>query len=142
MLRLDISHLTCFDPLEEDGSPEILVETMLKIREFYTSKSSLLTTKLLHAKSPDGRPAFNFMNLRRLSMSFNDSEDNRSTRYLLQNAKLLENLRLSVRYGGSLVGLFSPQRTHCKIPSFVGVLMGWFRLSWRDLRGIGSDGGT
>ena len=107
LLRLAIYSLTCFDPLEDDGSPENLVETMPRIREFYTSKSPFLTTKLLHAKKPDGRPAFNFMDLRRLSMSFDDSEDEQNIRYLLQNAKLLEKLHLSALYGRSLVGLLS-----------------------------------
>jgi hypothetical protein len=80
---------------------------MPKIREFNTSDSSLLTTKLLHAKMQDGRPAFNFMDLRRLSMSFiTRYEDERNFRYLLQNATLLEKLHLSVEETGwSLVGL-------------------------------------
>ena len=43
--------------------------------EFCTFYSSLVTTKLLHAKVQAGRPAFNFMDLRRLSMSFFRSED-------------------------------------------------------------------
>ena len=91
LLRLDI--LTCSVTPEENGSSEIVVQSEMtpKIRELYTSSSSQLTMKLLHAKRPDGRPAFNFMDLRRLSMSFNDSEDDRYIRHLLQNAKLLEN---------------------------------------------------
>ena len=74
----------------EDSSSEIAVqlETMPKIREFRTSESSLLTTKLLHAKTQDGRPAFNFTDLRRLSMSFIRREDERNIRYLLQNAQV------------------------------------------------------
>jgi hypothetical protein len=96
--RLDILGLRCFDQPEEDGSPEIVVqsEMITKIREFSTSHSTLLTTKLLHAKRQDGRPAFNFMDLRRLSMNFIDPDDERNIRYLLQNAKLLEKLCLSV----------------------------------------------
>jgi hypothetical protein len=61
----------------------------------------VLTTKLLHAERQDGRPAFNFMDLRRFSTRF---EDERNVRYLLQNAKVLENLYLSVVRGRSLVG--------------------------------------
>ena len=106
LLRLDILCLACFDLLEDDGSPEILVEMMPKIREFHTSVSSLLTTKLLHAKRQDGRPAFNVIDLRRLSIFYLGFEDERNIRYLLQNAKLLEKLHLSVSYG-SLVGLLS-----------------------------------
>jgi hypothetical protein len=107
MHRLDISYLSRANPLEEDGSPEIVVqsEMMPKIREFHTSDSCLLTTTLLHAKMEDGRPAFNIMGLRRLSMSFTRFEDERNIRYLLQNAKLLEKLHLSVRLGRSLVEL-------------------------------------
>ena len=93
------------EQLEEDGSPEIVQSDMPKIREFHTSASALLTRKLLLAKWPDGRPAFNFMDLRRLSMSVARSEDEQSIRYLLQNAKLLEKLHLSVARGQSLVGL-------------------------------------
>ena len=55
-----------------------------------------VTMKLLHAKRQDGRPAFNFMDLRRLSMTTTHFEDVRNIRYLLQNVKLLEKLDLSV----------------------------------------------
>ena len=75
---------------------------MPKIREFHTSRCPVLTTKLLHAKRQDGRPAFNFTDLRRLSICF---QDERNIRYLLQNAKLLEQLYLLVQRGWSLVGL-------------------------------------
>ena len=110
LLRLDISLLGLYDPLEEDGSPDVVVqsEIMPKIREFKTSGSSLLTMKLLHAKRQDGRPAFNFVDLRRLSISFTQLEDEPIIRYFLQNAKLLEKLHLSVSLGLSLVGLLSP----------------------------------
>jgi hypothetical protein len=107
LYRLDICHMT----YGEDGSFEIVQSKMLpKIREFNTSESELLTTKLFHAKRQDGRPAFNFMDLKRLSMSFTWSEDEQ---YVLQNAKLLEELHLSIGRGpnSSLVGLhdiFSP----------------------------------
>jgi hypothetical protein len=69
--RLDILWLNCFDRPEEDGSPDIifLSEMLPKIREFHTSDSTLLTTKLLHAKRQDGRPAFSFMDLRQFSMN-------------------------------------------------------------------------
>jgi hypothetical protein len=85
--RLDISSL------EGDDSPEIVVqsEMMPKIREFHTSNSCLLMTKLLHAKREDGRPAFNFTDLRRLSMNFAKLEDKRNIRYLLQNPSYLKN---------------------------------------------------
>ena len=97
-----------------DGSPEIVVqsEMMPKIREFHTSESTMLTTKLLHAKMQDGRPTFNFMDLRRLSICL---EDERNIRYLLQNAKLLERLHLSVDSGQSLVGLLSPGARTLKV---------------------------
>ena len=108
LLRLDISRLRYLNPPEEDYSFEIVLsEAMPNIREFHSSESSLLTTKLLHAKTQDGQPAFNFMDLRRLSMSLT-SYDAPNLRYLLQNAKLLEKLRLSVGHGQSLVGLLSP----------------------------------
>ena len=91
-----------FDRPEEDGSPdkaEIVVqsETMPQIREFHTSGSPLLTMKFLHDKKQDGRPAFNLMDLRRPSTCL---EDERNIRYVLQNAKLLEKLHLSVASGG------------------------------------------
>jgi hypothetical protein len=108
LLRLDIFYLSFVDGLEEDGSPEIVVqsEMMPKIRDFHSSFSSLMTKKLLHAKRQDGRPAFNFMGLRRLWISFNVFEDN-NVRYLLQIAKLLEELHLIVNLGRSIVGLLS-----------------------------------
>jgi hypothetical protein len=114
--RLKIFFLSCDDTLEEDGSPELVVqsETMPKIREFDTYQSSLLTTKLL-----DGRPAFNFTDLRRLSMSFTQFDDERNLRHLLQNTTLLEELSLIVGLGPSLVGLhdiLSPSaRTSLKV---------------------------
>ena len=87
LLRLNICNL---EPLRE----EIVVqsEMMPKIREFHNLDSPELTTMLLHAKRQDGRPAFNFMDLRRLSIFF---EDKRNIRYFLQNAMLLERLQLS-----------------------------------------------
>jgi hypothetical protein len=103
-------------PLEEDDSPEIVVlsEMMPNIREFQTSESTVLMTRLLHAKLHVGRPAFNFMDLRRLSMNCTQFKDKRNVRYLLQNAKLLEELQLSVGPDRTLLGLhkiLSPLRT-------------------------------
>ena len=110
--RLDMLCLMTFKSFDqhgEDYSFEIVQSEMTpKIREFYTAGSDTLTTKLLHGKRQDGRPAFNFMDLRRLSMSFTRFEDERNIRYLLQNAKLLEKLHLSVDIRRSLVGLLSP----------------------------------
>ena len=104
--RLDIFYLNRFE-LEEDGLPEFVVqsEMMPNIREFRTSDSSPLTTILLHSKMQDGRPAFNFKDLRRLSMSFNVYQDELNIRYILLNAKLLVKLSLSVGSRRSLLGL-------------------------------------
>ena len=62
----------------------------------------MLTTKLLHAERQDGQPAFNFMDLRRFSTH---TGDERNLRYVMQNAKLLEKLQLSVGPYGSFMGL-------------------------------------
>jgi hypothetical protein len=100
LLRLDIRDV---QPLEK----EVVVqsEMMPKIREFHTSGSALLTTKLLHAKKQDGQPAFNFMDLRRLSICLRDKQN---VRYLLQKAKLLEKLHLSqVNFDQTLEGLYN-----------------------------------
>ena len=101
--RLNIFHLSCDDTLREDGPPEVGVqsETMPKIRDFDTFQSSLMTTKFL-----DGR-AFNFVDLRRLSMSLFHFDDERNFRYLLQNAKLLEELHLTIGLGPSLLNSLS-----------------------------------
>ena len=123
LLRLDIFYLCRPNPDDEDRS-EIVVqsELMPKIREFHTSDSAVLTTKLLQAKRQDGQPAFNFMGLRHVSMSFSSFGDERNIRYLLQNAKLLEKLHLSVDVGrGSLVGLrdmLSPSASALKVLDF------------------------
>ena len=107
--RLDISNLRRFDlhfdRLEEENSPEIIIQSEMtpKIREFQTSASPLLTTKLLHAKRQDGRPAFNFTDLKRLSTCL---EDERNLRYLVQNAKSLEKIHLSVGPNQSLERLY------------------------------------
>ena len=97
LLRLDLCNL---DPLEEEFV--FRSEMMSNLREFHTLYSPRMTTKLLHAKRQDGRLAFNFMNLRRLSASFAIKQN---IRYLLQNAKLLEKLRIEVNYHQSLAGL-------------------------------------
>ena len=73
-------------------------ETMPQIREFHTSHSSSPTMKLLHVKRQDGRPAFNFIDFRRLEISFTYPNDEQNLQYLLQNAKLLEELHLSVGF--------------------------------------------
>ena len=110
--RLDILYLRRFDPFEKDDSPEIVVqsELMPQIREFRTSGSSLLTTKLIRAKKHDGQPACNFMNLKRLSTCLEDELSQWNLQYLLQNAKLLENLHLSFghcRISARLPDIFS-----------------------------------
>ena len=116
LLRLDIqSLLSRIRPREEDASPEIVVEMIPKIREFDTLWSSRLTTKLLYAKTQDGRPAFNFMDLRRFSTRIAEFEDEQNIRYLLQKAKLLEKLELSVDRGQNLVGLLSPNVRTLKV---------------------------
>jgi hypothetical protein len=107
--RLDLFCLECFDYFDqhgENGSFEIVhSKTTPKIREFYTSGSGLPTTELLHAKRQDGLPSFNFVEL---SMSFIEFKDERSIRYLLENAKLLEKLHLTAGRYQTLLGLISP----------------------------------
>jgi hypothetical protein len=103
LLRLDICHLSGVsdvDRPEEDGSLKSVdySEMMPKIREFRTKDSFLLTKKLLYAKMQDGRPAFKFMDLRRLSLSSIWPSDEENIRYLLENAKSLEKLHLSIGY--------------------------------------------
>ena len=101
---------------------EIIVqsEMMPKIREFNSDDSSVMTTKLLHAKRQDGQPAFNFKDLRRLSTCL---EDKQNARHLVQNAKLLENLHLTVGFGQNLVGLhdiLSPSAHTLKVLDLTG----------------------
>ena len=102
--RLDMFYMRRLYQREEDGSPEIIVQSgmMPKIREFHISESNLLTMKLLCSKNQDGQPAFNFTDLIRLSTRF---EAQWNLRYLLQNAKSLEKLQLSVSPGRDFVGL-------------------------------------
>ena len=107
--RLDISFLIpCIPNGEDDSHKNVVQSEMLKIHEFHASRSSLLMSKLLHAERQDGQPAFNVMDLRRLSIYSRWSEDEQNIRYLLQNAELLEKLHLSIDQG-SLVGLLSPR---------------------------------
>ena len=117
--RLDIHSLRRFD----QPALEIVFESemMPNIREFHTSNSFLLTSKLLHAKMQDGRPAFNFTDLRRLWFFLMESDDKQNIRHLLQNAKLLEKLHLSVGHGQSLEGfrdILSPVARTLKVLSF------------------------
>ena len=88
---------------------------MPKIREFNTSSSYLPTKKLLEVKGQDGRPAFNFMDLRQLSISLFHYEDNENVQCLLEKAKLLERLCLSVDVGQSLVGVLSTSARTLKV---------------------------
>ena len=86
LLRLDMCQPSCDNRPEEDF--EFVVQSeMPRIREFRTSESPLLTAKLLHAKRQGGRPAFDFIDLGRLSMPFTWAEDERNIQYLLQNVK-------------------------------------------------------
>jgi hypothetical protein len=62
--RLDIFHVYYAVPREDSSFEIVQSEMMPKIREFHTSESSGPTMMLLHAKLQDGRPAFNFMDLR------------------------------------------------------------------------------
>ena len=103
--RLGISNLGPFYGPEEEVFSEIVIQSEMipEIREFHTSASPLLTTKLLHAKNQDGQPAFDFTDLRRLSTCL---EDEKNLQYFLQNAKSLEKLHLSVRRGQSVVMLY------------------------------------
>ena len=122
LLRLDICDMKCTDPPPEE---EFVVqsEMMPKIREFDVSESSLMTMKLLHSKLRDGRPAFNFIDLRRLSTCL---EDKQIVRYFLQNAKSLDKLHLSVGCGQTLEGLhdiLSPRARTLKVLDLTGCLL-------------------
>ena len=116
LLRLDMSYLACFDyPEEDDFFKTVQSETLPKLRELRTSGSHLMTKKLLDVKGQDGRPVFNFMDLRHLSVSFVYSEDKRNIQCLLEKAKLLERLHLSVGIGRSLVGVLSTNARTLKV---------------------------
>ena len=142
LLRLDIFFLCCPIRPEEDGSLEFVVQLQImpKLREFHTSESTLLTTKLLHAKSQNGQPAFNLTHLKQLSISFNIFDDERNIRYLLQNAKSLEKLHLSVGNGRSLEELNDILSTNTRTLRALDLTV--IFPACRALRGIGSDGGT
>ena len=109
LLRLDISYVWNYDCPEQDNSLKSRQsETLFKIREFHTSGSYQMTEKLLDVKGQDGRPVFDFMDLRQLSISFVIFQDQRNIQCLLEKAKLLEKLRLSVDDSGlSLLGVLS-----------------------------------
>jgi hypothetical protein len=131
--RLDIYQLRA------DGSPEIVVlsKMMPQIREFHTLYSPL-STKLLHAKTQDGRPAFNFMDLRRLSINFYYPEDEQNIRYLLQNAKLLEELHLSesVPHYQNLVMLLPPSARTLKVLSLTVFLHSVHQWIYEELEAM------
>ena len=108
LLQLNIFSLRHFHTHEDDGDSFEIVqsEVMPKLREFHTSGSDVQTRKLLHAKMQDRRPGFNLMSLRRLSLYVDQFDEGTSNiRYLLQNAKFLEELNLPNGLGQSIVGL-------------------------------------
>jgi hypothetical protein len=79
--RLDISDSDVghYGPHGEDK----ILQSLPKIREFHCSESpfsmtAMTTTALFYAKRPDGRPAFNFMDLRRVSMALTLSEEEKN----------------------------------------------------------------
>ena len=118
LLQLDILCLTCFkyfDHEEDNFFKTVQSEMMPKIREFHTWDSYQLTKNLLDVKGQDGRPVFNFMDLRRLSISFFYYEDKRNIQCLLETAKLLERLHLEVDIGQSLVGVLSTSARTLKV---------------------------
>ena len=128
--RLDISYLRNFDGPEEEVFSEIVIqlEMIPEIREFHTSASPLLTTKLLHAKNQDGQPAFDFTDLRRLSTCL---EDEKNLQYLLQNAKSLEKLHLSVgrdQRAARLYDILSPSARTLKALDFTVSIYDCFPL--------------
>ena len=132
--RLDISHLTLLDQSGKDSTGLQFQENQIlpKIHELHTIDSSRLTTKLLHAKRQDGQPAFNFMDLRRFTVSYLYRKDERILRYILQNAKLLENLHILVGPDRSLVGwlhnILSPSARTLKVLDLTIPLHGYIRL--------------
>ena len=104
LLRLNILRVEPSDPIREDGSLLFVQSGMMpKLREFHIKISNHMAKQMLLAKGQDGRPAFNFMNLRGLTMDFQG--DDRHIRYVLQNAKLLEKLHLHLGADRSLVEL-------------------------------------
>ena len=118
LLRLDIFRLTpfeYFDHEEDNFFKTVQSEMMPKIRELHTWDACLLTKKLLDVKGRGGRPIFNLMDLRQLSISFFYYEDKRNIQCLLENAKLLERLHVSVKFGQSLVGVLSTRACTLKV---------------------------
>ena len=104
--RLDLLCVGPSDPIREDGSLLFVQSGMMpKLREFHMKMSNHMAKQMLLAKGQDGRPAFNFMDLIGLSMPFVKLEDVWNTRYILQNARLLEKLRLRFGANRSLVEL-------------------------------------
>ena len=104
LLRLDVTSLSCIDPLASETEIVVQSEMMPKLREFHIFFSAKVLMMMLHAKMHDGRPAFNFMNLKRLFVSLDDKQHLLT---LLHNARLLEKLHLEVRcvLGSSFEGL-------------------------------------
>ena len=101
--RLDMFSMSL---THDDDSSDIVVPSEMRIQEFYMLESSWMTTKLLRAKTQDGQPVFNFMDLRQLSIDYTCFyEDVWNLRYLLQSAMSLETLYLSVDFEGGLRGL-------------------------------------
>ena len=119
LLRLDMTDMACLDYPEEDIIPKTLM--LPKIRELHTSNSYQLTKKLFDVKGQDGRPVFNFMDLRQLSMSLTLLNKEPNIRRLLQNAKLFERLHLSVDIGQSLVGVLSTNSRTLKVLDLTAV---------------------
>ena len=104
--RLDVHYLSPLNSLTEDDPLQILQSGMMpKLREFHTSHSDSMTTMLFRARGQDGRPAFNFKDLRELSMPFDTLRDEWNIRYCLQNAEILEKLNLRLGDDRSLVEL-------------------------------------
>ena len=101
LFRLDVLYLGH----DDDSFETVPSEVMPKLREFRTTGSSLLAMKLLYTKLQYGRPALNLTNLRRLSLFPEDFEDKSSIQYLLQRAKLLEEVRLPDELGQGIVEL-------------------------------------
>ena len=111
-----MTNMTDLDFTEEDNYFKTVQSEMLpKIREFRASNSYRLTKKLLDVKKQDGRPTFDFIDLIQLSMSFIHFKEEPNIRCLLEKAKLLERLHLSVDIGQSLVGVLSASARTLKV---------------------------
>ena len=113
--QLDIFRVDPSDQIKEDGEPEddgslIFVHSgmMPKLRGFHISDSGLMAKQLLLAKGQDGRPAFNFMDLIRLSIPFAPDPFEGSICIADSECQVncgLEKLHLSVGCGQTLVDL-------------------------------------